>query len=318
MRKTLSLANYIGNKSSSCFEYRDFLPADGFSSAWEAFAGTGAFSANVLSTMIDPGKIHLTDADMYMTDLLVQVQEKPFELITFLAQTEYAEKWYDWAEEICAGKQSSQLERAAAQYIMMSMSFNGMVDSGFRSIYYEDDRDFNSRMSARYLGERYKIKILELYDYSLAIRGINIINDDMIHYFERFSSDEEMFIFADIPYSLETRTQGMYRKDVSSEWHRAFSNMLYKKTVNGTLKANMMLCNYLGNIATDPYTKLLSVGWKMYLIKQVNRPTIIRKNMINKGKGKAQEIILLNYEPINMPLTRDRIITAEDVLKEIR
>ena len=92
-------------------------------------------------------------------------------------------------------------------------------------------------------------------------------------------------------------------------------DVLVAMTRDRSLKAKMMLCNYVSeNMQSDIYCKaLLKEGWTLYLIKDVIRPTVIRENSKSRKKNKAVEAIYLNYEPINPLVGRDRIFTYKDV-----
>jgi len=313
---TADLIALPGNKSGIAHEQKNYLPTQKFTKSWESNAGTLAFS-NIVLSGLGLKNMYATELDVGTYNLLKQTQENPYALTNFLMDVEYSEENYNWADSCCEKgyRGMEQLEIAAARYILGYMSYNGIVGDNYRDI----DRgkeDFNCFMSGQWYREKFKRQILKIPKYSEGLQGIKLIHGDMIDYFDRFATDPEMFIYADVPYENSLRSAGLYQMETSTRWHRDFAIKLASMTRDKTLRASVMLCGYVNkDLTTDVYAKqLLSANWKLYLIKDVNRPTILKENVKDKKhKGKAVEAVFLNYEPINPLVGKERIFTFEDV-----
>jgi len=313
---TADLIPLPGNKAGLAQEQKNYLPSHRFTKSWESNAGTLAFS-NIVLSGLELDEMYATELDKGTYNLLKQTQENPYALTNYLMDVEYSEEIYNWADS-CLEKEyegMTQLEIAAARYILGYMSYNGIVGDNYRDID-KGKEDFDCFMSGQWYREKFKRQILKIPKYSKGLQGIKLIHGDMIDYFDRFATDPEFFIYADIPYENSLRANGLYQVETSTRWHRDFAIRLASMTRDKTLRASVMLCGYVNkDLKSDVYVKqLLAAGWQLLFIKETNRPTILKENVKDrKHKGKAIEAIFINYEPINPLVGKERIFNYYDV-----
>ena len=293
----------------------NYFPKDGFTKSWETHAGTCAISNNILSGFTLE-KMYATELEKGMYTLLKVCKEQPCELVEALMNTEYSPDAFDWSleQEKNNYENMAEVEIAKAKYIMQTHSING-IGADYRDIDKGSEDDLGCWKSGQQRREKYKRNILKIIEYSQGLQNVELIHDDMLNYFDKFAADSGMFIYSDIPYTNNLRSKKLYKKDTKPLWHREFSEKLTAMTKDGRLKAKMMLCNYVSeNMQSDVYCKaLLKEGWTLYLIKDVHRPTVIKKDSKSRKKNKAVEAVYLNYQPINPIVGRDRIFTYKDV-----
>lgn len=309
------LVTLPGSKASLASLQANYLPVGGFSKSWETNAGTCAFTNNILSGL-KLKEMYATELDVGTYCLLKVCKENPVGLIRELRKTEYSMEEYERAEDVlkCIKTPWDELKIAVAKYVLLRQSMNGAITS-YRDIDKSNDCDLKSWISAQQHRDRYHRQIIQLAEYSDGLQGLKIIQGDMLKYFDRFAADSDMFIYSDIPYTNGLRADRLYREETDAAWHRKYAKKLAEMTRDGTLKAKMMLCNYVSvNLESDVYCKeLLKEGWTLYFIKDVYRPTVIKQNSKSRKKNKTVEAIFLNYQPLNPTVGKNRIFTYEDV-----
>lgn len=310
---------YPGGKDKLVSVQAKYLPREGFTKVWETCAGTAAMTINMFAGM-DVSEIVLTEIEIGMASLLKQVQENPVELLNAVMQTEYTPEEYDWAEEQEENEFDglSQLEIACVRYIKSFMSHNGMGKE-YRDIDKGADDDMECFKSGNSFRDKYQRQMLpSVFGYSLALQKVKIIHGDMFDYYDDMIGESERLIYADVPYVNELRADKLYKAESDKKWHMRLIKKLADDTKSGKLKAKVMLCGYanLDDLSKDMYCQeLLAVGWKLYLIKDVPPPTIFKKNNKSRKKTKRVECLWLNYEPIDIAISDDRIFTYDKVFR---
>lgn len=313
----MRLIPYPGGKEKLVSIQAKYVPRDGFNKVWETCAGTAAMTVNLFSGM-DMSEIVLTEIEIGMASLLKQVKENPIEFLNAVMRTEYTSDEYDWAEEIEANdfEGASQLEIACARYIRAFMSHNGMGKE-YRDIDMGADDDIECWKSGNHFRDKYKRQMLpNIMGYSEALQKVNIIHGDMFDIYDSMVGDSGRLIYADVPYVNELRADKLYKVESDKQWHARLVKKLADDTRSGKLKAKVMLCGYanLEDLSKDMYCKeLLAVGWKLYLIKDVVAPTIIKKDSKSRKKTKRVECLWLNYEPVDPAVCDDRIFDYDKV-----
>lgn len=310
-----NLVTLPGNKAAIAALQANYLPGQKINKSWETNAGTCAFSNNILSG-IELDKMYATEIEVGMYSLLKSCKEEPYDLVQALRKTEYSMEEFDKAqdEEATGYIGMSTIDIAVAKYVLLRQSING-IGKDYRDIDKGRDIDIKCMCDAQLQRERYKRRIMKIIEYSECMQNVELIHGDMLDYFDNFASDPKMFIYSDIPYTTNLRASNLYKIDTDYNWHEKYAKKLADMTHSGKLKAKVMLCNYVNeNMKNDIYCKeLLKEGWTLYLIKDVNRPTVIKKDSKVRKKNKAVEAIFLNYKPINPTVGKERIFTYEDV-----
>lgn len=311
----LKLVTLPGSKASLASTLTGYLPVKGFMYSWETHAGTAAMTANVFSGL-GLEKMCATELDVGMYSLLKCCKERPEQLMVNLLETVYAPEEFETALEQKENgyKGMTEMDIAVAKYILLTQSYNGLGTT-YRDIDKGADDDIRCWKAAQWHRNKYQRAILGLYDYSECIQNLNIRNADMLTVFDDFAAEPDMFIFSDIPYTNSLRSKKLYEVDTTDQWHKDFAKKLAKMTSDGSLKAQMMLCNYVNeDLQADIYCQeLLKEGWTLYMVKDTYRPTIIKENSKKRKKNKAVEVVFLNYKPINPAVGGERIFTYEKV-----
>lgn len=312
MRRLVTLP---GSKASIAGIQANYLPAGPFKKSWETNAGTLAFTNNVLAGL-GLEKMYATEIESGMFNLLKVCKEQPVALATALMQTLYAMEEFEQAQE--QEKQEyegmTDLEIAVAKYVLLRQSFNGLGTT-YRDIDKGREDDIFCWRDAQRQRDKYMRQALQVIEYSQALQNVELIHADMLDYFDEFAADSSMFIYSDIPYTNNLRSNKLYKVDTDRAWHERFAKKLAEMTRRGRLNAKMMLCNYVNeNLQADLYCQeLLKEGWTLYLIKDVFRPTVIRENSKKRKKNRAVEAVFLNYKPINPIVGNERVFTYLDV-----
>lgn len=304
-----------GSKASLAGVQANYLPDEPVEVSWETNAGTLAFTNNVLAGL-GLKRMYATEIETGMFNLLKVCKECPVELATALMQTEYSMEEFERAQE--QEKQEyagmTDLEIAVAKYILLRQSFNGLGTT-YRDIDKGREDDIFCWRDAQRQRDKYMRQALQVIEYSQALQNVELIHGDMLEYFDTFAADPAMFVYSDIPYTNNLRSNKLYKVDTDRGWHERFAKKLAEMTRDGRLRAKMMLCNYVNeNLQADLYCKeLLKEGWTLYLIKDVFRPTVIKENSKTRKKNKAVEAVFLNYTPINPIVGKERVFTYSDV-----
>lgn len=318
MEALLRLVKLPGIKTGLAEITQNWFPKDGFEKTWETNGGTIALSANIFSTL-KLKEMVVTEFDKGMASLLKAVKEQPFSIQSALFQTKYAPEEFDWAEDLAKNEYegATLIERAVAKYILCQQSFNGMCKD-YRNIDYDINDDPRLWDNGAKVRKCYQKSIYNIFNYSRALQNVKIVEGDMLDMFDDMIGDCQRFIYSDVPYITDKRARDLYQCDIDNNWSEQYAKRIAEATYSGKLKASFMLCNYvdLEDIANDVYAKhLLPAGFTLILMKEVARPTVIKKDSKKRKKNRAIECVYINYEPLNVAVARDRIITFEDVLE---
>lgn len=311
------ITSYVGKKDKFLEIYNECRPRGKILKTWECCAGTLSMSINLLLGL-EPHEMYATEKDKGMFSLLHAIKETPFELYEVMEDVEYSMENYKWATKQRDNQYSGldELQIAKAKYILCNMSFNGIDGKGmYRDIDKGAEEDLEKYVYAKQVRERFRRQLFaNIMRGSKRLQDIQIRNGDMMDEFDEKAADEEMFIFADIPYTNGTRKSNIYSEDTNLEWHKNFVNRIISLQKSGKLKASIMICNYCQKeLKDDLYCELLKYGFVLIDVKEVSRPTVIRNSSEGKMKrNKVTEYIFINYEPA-CSISEDRIITKEDV-----
>lgn len=232
MRQVLK---YPGSKWAIAQRLADMLPEH--HTYLEPYFGSGA-----LFFCKKPSDIEMiNDLDNNVVNLFSCIRNRPEELAALVAATPYSRVEY---EEAFCSKDSDSLERARC-FLTTCWQGHGFRTNGYRAGW---KNDVHGRESMYALRNWYSIPeaILEVAE---RLRTVQIDCQPALKIIRRFNYPD-VFIYADPPYLLETRTSKQYRYEMTDEDHEELLEVLL-----GT-KAKVMISGY----ENDMYNSRLK-GW---------------------------------------------------------
>lgn len=167
------------------------------------------------------------------------------------------------------------VQKAVAIYVLISQSFNATRKNFSRTGYKDTETyqaDIISNLPAVY--ER--------------LAGVEVLNKNAIDLIEKFSENEDAFLFLDPPYRHDLRGKGATSAYACELPHCEQVRLL--KAIRHA-KCKILLCGYKSE-KNDLYdTYLLPHGWKCYRLCEV-----VKACQVSKVKDMAQEYVWVNYE----------------------
>lgn len=238
----------------------------------EPFFGSGAVLFNKPRSNIET----VNDLDGEVVNLFECIKEDPEKLARSIYLTPYARELY---EQAFSSKPEDKFSRAINFYVRLNMG-HGFRTTGER-VGWKNDVQGRERAYASKDWCNLPEKIMQAAE---RLRGVQIDNRPALELIPRFNF-ENVLIYCDPPYMLETRHGKQYRYEMDNQDHEALLDMLLKH------KGYVIISGY----DTELYNSKL-VGWNKY-------DTVAYSQVCSKKK----EVIWMNYNP------PERQLTFEDI-----
>lgn len=255
-----SIVKYPGSKWSLANWIIGFFPEH--HSYLEPFFGSGAVLFNKPRSNIET----VNDLDGNVVNLFECIRTDPEKLAHQIYWTPYAREVYEKAfREI----PEDQFEAAANFYIRLNMG-HGFRTNG-EKVGWKNDVQGRERSYASQDWCNLPEKIMQAAE---RLRGVQIDNMPAIELIQRFNF-ENVLIYCDPPYMLETRHGKQYRCEMTDHDHEKLLTILKEH------KGKVLISGY----DTDLYKSMLT-GWNRY-------ETIAYSQVCSK----KNEVLWINYDP---------------------
>lgn len=251
-----NVLKYPGSKTRIANWITQFIPEHDV--YLEPFFGGGAVFFNKKPARIET--INDLSAEVY--NYFKVLREKPNKLIHLLSLTPYGRKEYDSSFETSA----DEVERARRFAVRCCQGFgcSNKYKNGFRS-----SIGASSPRTTTFWNNF--PETLELA--SKRLLQAQIENQDALKLIERYNK-EEVFIYADPPYPLDTRKNYLYENEMTNDEHIKLLKLLLKH------KGKVMISSYENEL----YDNFLKYWKKEY------------KNTTAENSIKRTEVIYMNYD----------------------
>ena len=261
-----AIAKYPGSKWSLADWIIRFFPKH--HSYLEPFFGSGAVLFNKPRSNIET----VNDLDCNVVNLFECIRENPEKLARMIYMTPYAREVYERSyEEIPEDK----FEAALNFYIRLNMG-HGFRTSGER-VGWKNDVQGRERSYASQDWCNLPEKILQAAE---RLRGVQIENRPAVKLIERFNY-ENVLIYCDPPYMLETRHGKQYRCEMDAEDHKKLLEVLLRH------KGPVLISGY----DTELYQDMLC--------KWERRENVSYSQVCSKKK----EVLWMNFKPANIQMS---------------
>ena len=261
-----AIVKYPGSKWSLANWIISFFPKH--HSYLEPFFGSGAILFNKPRSNIET----VNDLDGSVVNLCECIKEDPEKLARCIYYTPYAREVY---EKAFSEQSQDKFERATSFYIRLNMGY------GFRTtgekVGWKNDVQGRERSYASQDWCNLPEKILPAAE---RLRGVQIDNRPAIELIPRFNF-ENVLIYCDPPYMLETRHGKQYRCEMTNREHEELLTILIEH------KGKVLISGY----DTDLYKSML-IGW--------NRCETTAYSQVSSRK---KEVLWMNYEPPGKQMT---------------
>lgn len=256
-----AVMKYPGSKWSMANWITSFFPTH--HSYLEPFFGSGAVLFNKARSNIET----VNDLDGNVVNLFECIRENPDKLARYIHYTPYAREVYEKAftQQI----PEDRFEKALMFYIRLNMG-HGFRTNG-EKVGWKNDVQGRERAYASQDWCNLPKKILQAAE---RLRGVQIENRPAIELIPRFNY-ENVLIYCDPPYMLETRHGKQYRCEMTDEEHEELLKILLNH------KGSVMISGY----DTELYNDMLK-GWHKK-----------EKTAYSQVCSKKQEILWMNFEP---------------------
>lgn len=253
-----TLLNYPGAKWGMAKEIVSLMP--NHRSYLEPFFGSGAVLFNKPPSAIET----VNDIDGDIVNFFKVLRERPDELAEAIALTPYARDVFDDAHENRGG---SDLDRAYRFAIRSKMGhgFKTYRKTGFKIDVYSRERSYCVSCWNRLPGD--------LLEAAERLKHVQIENQPALDVIRKFNHDN-VLIYADPPYLLETRRGKQYRHEMTEQDHVQLLDALKQH------KGSVILSGY----PSEMYDRELS-GWSL----------IFRKSY-NQNSDQRTEVLYCNFE----------------------
>lgn len=253
-----TLLNYPGAKWGMAKEIVSLMPKH--RSYLEPFFGSGAVLFNKPPSAIET----VNDVDGDIVNFFTVLREQPEKLAAFIAMTPYSRDVFNDAHE---NRGSSDFDRAYRFAIRskMGFGFKTYTKTGFKM-------DVTGRQGAYAVGNWLKMpdSIIEAAE---RLRMVQIENQPALDIIRKFNYDN-VLIYADPPYLLETRGGKQYRYEMNEQDHVQLLDALKQH------KGSVILSGY----PSDMYDRELT-GWSR-----------ITKKSYNQNADQRTEVLWCNFD----------------------
>lgn len=253
-----ALLNYPGAKWGMAKEIVALMPHH--RSYVEPFFGSGAVLFNKPPSAIET----VNDLDGDIVNFFRILREQPEELTRLISMTPYARDVFDDAHQ---NRGTSDLDRAYRFAIRSKMGhgFKTYQKTGFKVDVYARERSYCVGCWNRLPGD--------LSEAAQRLKGVQIENRPALEVIQKFNHDN-VLIYADPPYLLNTRGGKQYRCEMTEQDHVALLDALKQH------KGSVILSGY----PSELYDRELS-GW-----------SIIARKSYNQNAAQRTEVLWCNFE----------------------
>lgn len=265
MMEVKAIAKYPGSKWSIAKWIIGHFPEH--HSYLEPFFGSGAVLFNKPRSNIET----VNDLDDNVVNLFEWIRKDPERLAHEIYYTPYARQIY---EDAFSKTPEDGLEKAVNFYIKLNMG-HGFRTNG-EKVGWKNDVQGRERSYASQDWCNLPEKIIQAAE---RLRGVQIENRPAVELISRFNF-ENVLIYCDPPYMLETRHGKQYRCEMDDRDHEALLRLLLQH------KGPVLISGY----DTDLYRDMLG-DWNRY--ENVSYSQVC---------SKKQEVLWMNYEPVGIQL----------------
>lgn len=253
-----ALLNYPGAKWGMAKEIVALMPHH--RSYVEPFFGSGAVLFNKPPSAIET----VNDLDGDIVNFFRVLREQPEELARLISMTPYARDVFDDAHQ---NRGTSDLDRAYRFAIRSKMGhgFKTYQKTGFKVDVYARERSYCVGCWNRLPGD--------LSEAAQRLKGVQIENRPALEVIQKFNHDN-VLIYADPPYLLNTRGGKQYRCEMTEQDHVELLDALKQH------KGSVILSGY----PSELYDRELS-GW-----------SIIARRSYNQNADQRTEVLWCNFE----------------------
>lgn len=255
-----AILNYPGAKWGMAKQIVSYMPQH--RSYLEPFFGSGAVLFNKPRSAIET----VNDIDGDITNFFKVLREHTSELCEAIALTPYSREVFDDAHE---NRGVTEFDRAYRFAIRSRMGhgFKTYQKTGFKIDVYARERS--------YCVDCWNKMPSMLSDAALRLKGVQIENRPALDLIKKFNHDN-VLIYADPPYLINTRGGKQYRHEMNEQDHLDLLNALVKH------KGSVIISGY----PSDMYDKELR-GWKK-----------IHKKSYNQNSEPREEVLWCNFVPV--------------------
>ena len=253
-----TLLNYPGAKWGMAAQIVSLMPPH--RSYLEPFFGSGAVLFNKPPSAIET----VNDIDGDVANFFRVLREQPVRLTEALSLTPYARDVFDDAH---ANRGTDDFDRAYRFAVRSKMGhgFKTYQKTGFKVDVYARERSYCvscwNRLPA------------DLLDAAKRLKNVQIENMDALNLIRKFNHDN-VLIYADPPYLMETRGGKQYRSEMTEQDHLALLEALKQH------RGSVILSGY----PSEMYDQELH-GW-----------SVIYRSSHNQNAGKRTEALWCNFE----------------------
>lgn len=276
-----AVAKYPGSKWSLANWIVSFFPQH--HSYLEPFFGSGAVLFNKKRSNIET----VNDLDGNVVNLFEWIKKDPEQLAHEIYFTPYARQIYD---EAFSEIPEDSLGRAVNFYIRLNMG-HGFRTNG-EKVGWKNDVQGRERSYASQDWCNLPDKILQAAE---RLRGVQIENRPALELIERFNF-ENVLIYCDPPYMLETRHGKQYRYEMDAAEHEALLTTLLQH------KGPVVISGY----DTDLYRNMLE--------KWERRENVSYSQVCSRKK----EVLWMNFKPTGRQLTFDDLEVEHEDMSKMR
>lgn len=304
------------------------LPAGKLRRIVEVCMGSGTFSANVSGGYGEVEKTAI-EIDKGVYALAKCIQQRPFELLERIKNTEYSEevclKSIQLLQEVKRGKVVDELDLAQAEYAALCMSRNSQRMVARKQDSYKKHTDVKQAKRSKRDLERqhhnfYRDAPRVVWECNKAWQELQIIDGDFMDYPEYWFEGENTLIFADVPYQYSDRgisgrksSSTGYIYDWKDEKHYEFLKFVTQKVPEDGKRSRIIIC---ANFERDTDGKLFKRGEKDERIEMKDdlynqillaagfRMVAIQNKFSSEAEKKSQkkknkvEVVYINYNDI--------------------
>lgn len=264
---------YPGSKWNIASQIVELIPEH--HSYLEPFFGSGAVLFNKTPSNIET----INDLDLDVVNLFRCIRENPDELSRMVTATPYSRKEYDDTYTQPATEDMDLYEKAR-RFLIRCWQGYGYRTNGYKVGW---KNDLQGRERAYALKKWYYLP-KEINEVAERLRMVQIENMPAVKLIERFDY-ENVFMYLDPPYVLETRSQKQYKHEMTDTDHEEMLKILLKS------HAKIMISGY----DSDMYNTYLS-GWKKRTFASCAERGSFRKEIVWMNYDIERQISIFDFQ----------------------
>ena len=267
------MLKYPGSKWNIASQIVELIPEH--HSYLEPFFGSGAVLFNKTPSNIET----INDLDLDVVNLFRCIRENPDELSRIVTATPYSRKEYDDTYTQPATEDMDLYEKAR-RFLIRCWQGYGYRTNGYKVGW---KNDLQGRERAYALKKWYYLPN-EINEVAERLRMVQIENRPAVEIIERFDY-ENVFMYLDPPYVLETRSQKQYKHEMTDTDHEEMLKILLKS------HAKIMISGY----DSDMYNTYLS-GWKKRTFASCAERGSFRKEIVWMNYDIERQISIFDFQ----------------------